>query len=219
MSIQGASDGSGFWACTVNGIQPHSTYKLSFWTSRDIQQNRMYPEVEFLGRRILLDQIWFPGRVYPVEMFFESGERQGPQTLRLINEFPVAISFSHLELTELPPGGVPDKKCLPPARAGQYLPLGVYQAPPSSYGRVAAAGLDTVLVQPKPKDIAAAQRAGLACLIKAPQTEAEWLKFKTSLKRRQLTLLPRDGFYLADEPELRPVPPRGNRGPPPTRQK
>ena len=207
LALTGSGDGTGYWACRVEGIKPHTTYRLSLYVSRERTINRMFPEVAFLGQRSLLNQVWRAGLPYPVTLYFDSGERSGPQVLRLINQYPLTVTFSHPSLVEMPAGRPKPGPCHPPVAAPKSFPLGIYGAKPEDFARVAQAGLDTVVTGPAPKDIAAAHEAGLSCLITAPKTQAEWQALKTDLNELGVSLGAGDGFYIDDEPELRAVPP------------
>lgn len=204
LALQGGPDRNGRVWCQIDRIRPHTDYLLEFSAYRPKFTNRVYLEVEIFGQRHLINQHFTYGRVEQIFLPVNSGDTKGTTRLVMANPHRDLLAFGSPSLRAVSPGAAPgiiDE----PGRFPSFFPVGIYQAKLEDLPEIRAAGFNAVEGDDAAPDhihrmAAGCSRLGLTFLPTLcsyqPEISREWGGRPEIL-----------GFYIADEPEGRGVPP------------
>ncbi|MGA1795145.1 MAG: hypothetical protein ACMUIL_04710 [bacterium] len=201
--VEGGNDRRGEWYCTISGIEPETDYMLTFWAYRPVFLNKIYPEVEIMGRSVRLDNHCTARGWQYFRIPLRSARGMRTTTLSFINPYPLRFYFHHPCLIEMDSTVKP----LSPLRAipipvGDFFPIGIYGARIEGLPEIRAAGFNTVLVSPGEEMVAAAHKAGLKVVLSLC---SDGDHSRTVRKFRDHPALL--AWYVADEPELKSITP------------
>lgn len=204
LALQGGQDRNGRVWCQVDHIRPHTDYLLEFSAYRPKFANGVYLEVEIFGQRHLINQHLTYGRVEQIFLQVNSGDARGASRLVMVNPHQDVLAFGSPSLKLVGPEEAP-RPTVEPVRWPNFFPVGIYNAGPEDLPEIRAAGFNTVQsYDAAPGHIqrmaAACRRLGLTFL---PTFCSYQPGISRELGGRPETL----GFYIADEPEGRGLPP------------
>ncbi|MGA1845093.1 MAG: hypothetical protein ACMUIS_11075 [bacterium] len=201
--VEGGNDRRGEWYCTISGIEPDTDYLLTFWAYRQVFLNKIYPEVEIMGRSFRLDNHCTARGWQYFRIPLRSGRGMHATTLSFINPYPLRFYFHDPCLIEIDSTVKP----LSPLRAipipmGDFFPIGIYGARIEALQEIRSAGFNTVLVSPGEEMVAAAQEVGLKVVLSLC-SDGDPSRAVRKFRDHPALL----AWYIADEPELKSITP------------
>ena len=204
LALQGGPDRQGRVWCQIDHIRPHTDYLLEFSAYRPKFINQVYLEVEIFGQRQMINQHFTCGRVQPIFLRVNSGRTQGTTRLVIANPHQEVLAFGEPSLRAVRSGET-GRMTDAPVRLPNFFPVGIYHASPEALPEIRAAGFNAV--QSYDADLDHLKRMAAICNRLGLKFLPTFCSYQPEMSRElggSPVLL---GFYIADEPEGRGVPP------------
>jgi len=203
--VEGGKDREGEWSCEITGVEPEKDYLLTFWAYRHIFLNRIYPEVEIMGKNFHLDNHCTSRGWQYFQIPVRSTVGMDRTILKFINPYPVRFYFQKPRLIQAVGGR--EKPMSPldqisPSMHSHPFPIGIYGASIKDLERIQKAGLNTVIIPSDQKTADAAHELGLNVIFSVPG-KGEIPENVQALCNHPALL----AWYIADEPEIGPMSP------------
>lgn len=208
LGIKGGEDRSGEWWCGLEGLEKGGRYRLSFVVYREDYTEGFFPGIELFGRKMRLSNLLTYGAWQDFGVLFTAPEES--TTLKFINDYPVTFYFASPVLEKIQGQEAGGDGPEPMGRRREplmpdFFPLVAYGGKRADFAflrdmgfNAIVAGLNADSAEEMLRD---AGEHGLR-IVASPRDEAAIKKISASASSPALL-----GWYVADEPEGRSVPP------------